>query len=108
MEWLPLTRPNVSAGVPVSGLQKGSLPAPADHSATPADAASARLLMGRRARRSLKREPSSVQRLSVLITHWDWTASTEPKEASIQARISGGGTRLPALRVTRKRASKRS
>ena len=98
----PRMRPNVSAGVPVSGRQKGSL---RDRSIVSRTSSAPFTSRGRRARRSLKSAPSSVTRLVTLTIRCVSTASTEPNCLVIQSRISAGGSSRPTVDDTSKMRS---
>src|SRR5258706_2910911 len=89
-----LMRPNVSAGVPVSGWSNGSFAAAAIvvRASSPPFTS-----IGRIARRSLNSDPSKVTRLVTRTIRCERTASTEPKSFAIHACISAGASRCPIV-----------
>src|SRR5438067_1179785 len=93
----PRMRPNVSAGVPVSGWQKGSF---RDRSIVSRTSSAPLTSTGRRARRSLKSAPSSITRLVTRTIRCAMTTSTDPNCLVIQSRISAGGSRRPTVDET--------
>src|SRR5215203_7384301 len=99
-ECSPRTLPKTSAGVPSSGRQNGSPPAA---SISRSRSTLTPVSSGREARRPLKRLPSRVTRLVTRTIRCSVTASTKPKDLSIQARIASGGSRRPVVATTSKR-----
>src|SRR3712207_2091684 len=93
-----------SGGVPSCGRQNGS---PAVASISRSRSRLTPVSSGREARKPLKRVPSSVTRFVTFTMRCSRTASTEPKERSIQAFIASGGSRRPVVAETAKMRSVR-
>ena len=102
----PRTRPNVLAGVSVSGRQNGP-PSVAVISAARSALVAARS-NGRRARSGAKIVASWVARFVTFTTVCSRTASTEPNVRSSQSAISGGGSVRPRTTRTSRSRSARS
>ena len=99
----PRTRPNVSAGVRVSGWQKSSPSARVMRSRSSGGSAGAPVVVpapGRWARRGLNVAPSKVQRFITRMIRCRRAASTEPNVRSIHGSISAGGSMIPSLTST--------